>query len=430
MSDAGRSDRRAHGAWYTPEPLVAFLVDVAAQLGPAPRRILDPSCGDGRVLAACAARWPDAELHGWELDPATAADTQARMPRAKIRTCDALSEHPDPSAPFDLVIGNPPFLGQLRGETVQSAARALALRRRFGASIGAYTDVAAMFLLLAAELSERVVLVQPVSTFAARDTARIRRLLAPRVGALWVSGGRLFVGTPVVVGVVGLSAQPTRLTRWHGADFVALPDASPPLPDSWTAALPEAFGGALPKVETRGTLGDIARAVGDFRDEYYRLQGRVREHQHGDYPLIVSGLIDPGVCLWGKRPARIHKQVWQRPGLAPSDDPLLGKWISQRAVPKALIAMQTPRIEAFADTKGSMLPVTPVVSVIPHDPADLPRVLALLLSPWATAWARTEFSGTGLSATAMRISASGILRLPMPVAQAPQPLMGKPSGSP
>src|SRR5262249_33645266 len=60
-----RERRRAQGAFYTPAFLVHTVVDEtlaparvrAPWDGPAPRlAVLDPACGDGRFLVACAER--------------------------------------------------------------------------------------------------------------------------------------------------------------------------------------------------------------------------------------------------------------------------------------------------------------------------------------------------------------------------------------
>jgi SAM-dependent methyltransferase len=312
-NSSDRAARRSHGAWYTPPALVNFLVEVAKRLLPdappdAPLRILDPSCGDGRVLAACKKRWPNAELHGWDIDPAALAEAAAAIPGARLVHRDVLgSAGPSaPSSAFDLVIGNPPFLGQLRGDTVLSGDRARALRARFPGGIGAYTDTAAMFLRIAADLAPTVVLVQPVSTLASRDAAPIRAHLAPKLAAIWVANAKMFPDALVDVCVIGLApallpatgaaAAPSELLRWCGPTFTALPagsrlGAGPSAPDfatqsagTWSPLVPEGFGLPAFNAQTSGTLGDLATATADFRDEYYALSGLVREALPGDIP--------------------------------------------------------------------------------------------------------------------------------------------------
>ena len=440
-NSSDRAARRSHGAWYTPPALVDFLVEVAERLLPAaPLRILDPSCGDGRVLAACQRRWPNAELHGWDIDPAALTEAATAVIGARLEHRDVLgsaSPSGDSSA-FDLVIGNPPFLGQLRGDTVLSEARARALRVRFPGAIGAYTDTAAMFLRIAADLAATVVLVQPVSTLASRDAAAIRAHLSQRLAALWVANAKMFPDALVEVCVVGLSpaqppqngAVPQELLRWCGPTFTALPagsrlsarssaDAQSLAADAsgtWSPLLPEGFG--LPRFIARssGTLADLATATADFRDEYYALSGLVREAQPGDIPVIVSGHIDPARCLWGKTKVRLHKQAWTSPAI-PGETVLPGRlapWIPRRRVPKVLLATQSRVLEAIADPEGQYLPVTPVVSVTPTQVEDVWRVLAVLLSPFASAWALQQYGGAGFTGGAIKLAAKQVCRIPLP----------------
>lgn len=427
LSAEARAAKRARGAFYTPAPLVDFLVAVAAGLGIAPRRILDPACGDGRVLAACREEWPSAELVGWDLDPGAVAATRARGIHAEQR--DGLLEG---DGAFDLVIGNPPFLGQLQGSTVMAPGRSEALRARFPGVIGAYTDPAAVFLWRAAELAPAVVLVQPLSTLAARDGRAIRAGLGPRLRALWIAGAPVFEHTNVAVCVVGLGPGeapehgpiPRRvpLRRWVGPGFTPLVDAATaPSADTWSPLLPEGFGLPSFTETSAGTLGSIATATADFRDEYYALASHVREAEPGDLPLVVSGHVDPGVCLWGTSSVRLNKRAWRSPAVPP-DTVLPGRlagWIARRRVPKVLLATQSRVLEAFADVDGAYLPVTPVVTVQPHDPRDLWRVLAVLLSPFATAWALREYGGTGMSGGAVKLAARQVCLLPLPGHTAP-----------
>lgn len=417
LSAEARAAKRAQGAFYTPAPLVEFLVAVADGLGSAPRRILDPACGDGRVLAACRARWPGAELVGWDLDPGAVAATRALGIQAE--QVDGLLEG---GGTFDLVIGNPPFLGQLQGATVMAAGRSEALRARFPGVLGAYTDPAAMFLWRAAELAPVVVLVQPLSTLAARDGRAIRAGLGPRLRALWIAGAPVFEHTNVAVCVVGLGQGDAPVQRWVGPGFRPLADAAAaPSADTWSPLLPEGFGLPAFTEQSYGTLGDLATATADFRDEYYALAANVREAQPGDLPLVVSGHVDPGVCLWGSGSVRLNKQPWRSPAVPP-DTVLPGRlagWIARRRVPKVLLATQSRVLEAFADVEGAYLPVTPVVTVQPHDARDLWRVLAVLLSPFATAWALREYGGTGMSGGAVKLSAKQVCLLPLPRHTAP-----------
>ena len=84
---------------------------------------------------------PDGCLTGVDIDPAAVAAAAAALgPGADLRTGDAL-DGAVPAGPFDVVVGNPPFLNQLAAGTSRGG------RSRWGG--GAYADTAALFLSLA-----------------------------------------------------------------------------------------------------------------------------------------------------------------------------------------------------------------------------------------------------------------------------------------
>jgi hypothetical protein len=55
-----------------------------------------------------------------------------------------------------------------------------------------------------------------------------------------------------------------------------------------------------------------------------------------------------------------------------------------------------------------------VISIVPHRPADVWRVLAVLLAPSTSAWAATAYLGAGLSSSALKLSATQVRTLPLP----------------
>lgn len=134
--------RSEMGAFYTPPPLVARLLDLAEEAGFdfAHGRVIDPACGGGAFLAPVALRmiarsqgasadWLikslGKRLQGVELDPFAAWMTRVLLEAAVMPLCvsakrrladvvlvgDALQ--PRDLGGFDLVIGNPPY-GRLK----------------------------------------------------------------------------------------------------------------------------------------------------------------------------------------------------------------------------------------------------------------------------------------------------------------------------
>jgi len=147
--------RSETGAFYTPPPLVARLLDLAEDAGFdfSQGRVIDPACGGGAFLAPVALRMiassggasPDwiikslgKRLQGIELDPFAAWMTRVLLEAAVMPLCvsakrrladvvlvgDALQ--PRDLGEFELVIGNPPY-GRLKlsAEMRQHYARSL-----------------------------------------------------------------------------------------------------------------------------------------------------------------------------------------------------------------------------------------------------------------------------------------------------------------
>jgi hypothetical protein len=415
-----RDQRRRLGAWYTPPGLVDHVVELAlTAVGPVPGRLraLDPACGDGRFLHAVGSRVEGSELAGMDIDEAAVSAARGVVPQAQLRHGDALVA--DWDGPYDLVIGNPPFLNQLSSRTSRGG------RSHLGG--GAYADAAALFLALAVDLVRPdggvVALVLPASFLATRDTAPIRRrvLEQARLDALWWAGASVFdasVDTCVVVLVRGESQG--KVTRSFGAEFASLPPATATdLAErpTWSHLLADAAGVPACDAVVGGVVGDLAGATAGFRDQFYGLAPFV--HDGPGAPLITSGLVDVGRVAWGERRARFAGHSFAAPAVdvdrllveAPAS---LARWVTDRLRPKVVVATQTRIVEAAVDADGCFVPSVPVLSVEPRDAESVWRLGAALCSPVVSAWAASTFLGAGLTSRAIKLSARQVLEAPLP----------------
>jgi adenine-specific DNA methylase len=111
--------QKLRGGYYTPPDLAAFLARWVKEISP--KRVLEPSCGDGVFFSALAKvqGFKKASVVGFELDPDEAAKADARardvgLTGATIHSEDflqwAIDHFVDRSARFDAVVGNPPFV--------------------------------------------------------------------------------------------------------------------------------------------------------------------------------------------------------------------------------------------------------------------------------------------------------------------------------
>lgn len=415
------SARKQLGAWYTPPDLVDAVVEAVitpefVTARTRPLAVLDPSCGDGRFLAAAARRIESlgagASLTGYDLDPAAITAARPTLPDdADLRRADALATVWPPER-FDLVIGNPPYLSQMAAATTRGGSS-----RRGG---GPYADAAAEFLALAGELVEpaggRVAMVLPQSMLASRDAEAIRHSIGERAHMIWTwwSDRRVFdaqVHVCVLAFEFGTPEPVERRSNW-----------------SHVVTSRQGVPAALSDVQADGCLGDRARLNANFRDEYYGMIPAVGDHDTGPH-LVTSGLVDPGRSWWGERPITFAKRRYVHPrvNLALLDD-RMREWARRRLVPKVLVANQTRLVEAVCDPHGDWLPAVPVLGVYPtgaHWDDDDRRpivdlaesawtIAAVLTSPVASAWLWHRGAGTGLSADAIRLSPVTLAALPWP----------------
>jgi hypothetical protein len=218
-----RPDRRARGAFFTPPDVAARLVSLAfagLPVGEPAGPVVDPAVGGGAFLLAAADALVAAglapeealdRLHGADVDPAAVAVAgaalrwwahrrSARWPTAgpSLVVADALVEDRAwPAGGAAVVVGNPPFLGQLAAQTARPRPAAAELALRYGPAARGYVDTAALFLLAAVRAGRpgaRVVLVQPESVLAAEHAGRVRAEVEGRaaVEGVWLGGAGLF----------------------------------------------------------------------------------------------------------------------------------------------------------------------------------------------------------------------------------------------
>lgn len=399
MANRQPAERRALGAWYTPEPLVARMVDslVPAEMGiRSGLRVLDPACGDARLLRAmCDRLGPGTRAIGADIDPGTVSAIDD--PRVDVRCVDGLSvDWFVDSGPFDFVIANPPFLSQMARSTSRGGSS------RFGG--GPYANSAMEFCLAgvrALRPGGRMAILLPQSVLTARDAAELRSAItgAAEIVDSWWSVDRPFDADVNVCMIV----FERRVVDVAG-------DSSP-----WSSVVTSVVGVPdLPALSVSGTIGDRARATANFRDEYYALVAAVADDADGP-PLVTSGLIEPARCDWGERPVRFAKQRFAHPRVAL--DRLEGRfrrWADSLLVPKVLVAAQTSVVEAVTDRDGVWLPGVPVISIVPGQPEEVHSIAAVLTSPIATLIAWHAMAGSGLAATSIRLSPTVIMDMPWP----------------
>lgn len=341
---------------------------------------------------------------------------------------------------FDVVLGNPPYLNQLESDTAVGRGARRLLAATFGALKKPFTDQATLFMVAGLRVLRpggRQALVHPLSLFAAADAGPARRHLAEQssIASLWMTTEHIFPAASVFVAAVCLVKGGPRITqvvRRHSnlflpADGLRVDMDALAAEATWGELVADLFG--VPHVRLSGPrlLRDIAGATADFRDQFYGLAPHIVEDspltpEARFPPLIVTGLVDPAVCLWGQRACKFAKTTWQRPRVdlaSLNAAGLLAGWARARLVPKIVVATQTPVVEAFADPSGTMINTVPTITVTPASLDDLWPLLAVLLSPPVSAWALGRYAASALSMGAIKLSATQVGQIPLPTLNIP-----------
>jgi adenine-specific DNA methylase len=113
------SAQKLRGGYYTPPDLAVFLARWVKAINP--KKILEPSCGDGVFFSALAQAkgFSKTAVTGFELDDYEAAKSKDRARQVGLKNTTihsqdflgwALKHMGDESMRFDAVVGNPPFI--------------------------------------------------------------------------------------------------------------------------------------------------------------------------------------------------------------------------------------------------------------------------------------------------------------------------------
>lgn len=232
--------QKRRGGYYTPMPIATFLANWAIQSPDA--TILEPSCGDGIMLAAAvealAARGSSLpqsaqRLHAVELEPDEAQKAVQRLtqlgvtvPTECIQTRDFFTYARDclkTTQRFDAIIGNPPFI---RYQHFPEAHRAIAfgLMARVGLKPNRLTNAWMPFLVASSLLLKeqgRLAMVIPAELLQVNYAAQLRCFISAYYSKLTLITFRKLVFNGIQQEVVLLLAEKNS-TRHAGIRTVEL----------------------------------------------------------------------------------------------------------------------------------------------------------------------------------------------------------------
>ncbi|MEQ9398331.1 MAG: N-6 DNA methylase [Longimicrobiales bacterium] len=183
------AQRKARGAFFTPPEITSFIADWAIRVPD--DRVLEPSCGDAEFLLAAGRRlkalgaglFVGERLNGVELHAPSAKTAAQRVEgegfSARIATSDFFDVAP---SPFDVVIGNPPYVryqdfsGDARAKALEAALREGVRLSGLASSWAAFTVHASRFVARDGRLG----LVLPAELLTVKYAEAVRRYLLRR----------------------------------------------------------------------------------------------------------------------------------------------------------------------------------------------------------------------------------------------------------
>ena len=332
------------------------------------------------------------------------------------------------TASFDLVIGNPPFQGQLGRATARSAvdrdraARALdapgqRLRRHRGAVPGGRLRAGR-----ARAAPSRCSSPRACCPLADAAPVRERVQTAGRLRAAWVAGERVFeAAVRVWAPVVDVGALAGRRGRGARRRRVRPGRRSVVARRSLVGRAPRP-GAPHPGRRSSGRTGgsatwpppppgSVTSSTGSC--PYVGRRGRTAR------PLVTSGADRPAVVLVGRaadplRRTRLDASRRRpRPRWPPATRPSTGGWPTGSSPrcswpPRRRWSRRSPTRRAGSSRRSRSSPSRPT-------PTEVWAVTAALSAPPVAAWALRRAAGAALAADAVKLSAKQILEVPLPV---------------
>lgn len=469
-------------------------VQTSEDQGPILPRILDPACGAGSLLLAAyrhlRSRFAEQfspsrplaylqALHGVDLDPGAVEATRLALILEAIAHChdrastdwwplwqqtqrqihwgNALRHPADsdsswPPSPdfswrrayreaianggFEVVLGNPPFLGAEHLSLHQPAWRQYCTQH-YQTATGNW-DLFCVFLEQGLNLCRTggiTSLVVPNKLGSAEYAAPARHLLTQQNQLLMlrdyaqVSPFSVAIYPWVYVAqkiapVTAKSVQYERLERSptgkphlirQTLDYQAC-FGNPQRP--WLVGIQRSALALAERLQTSSApLKAIAQVWGAATvAEAYQLQPLLQEipaPQSGDLRVINSGTIDPYRSRWGEKPLRYLGQTYTHPGIPqPMVAQLPPRRCQQARTPKLIIAGMTRALECVADFQGSILAGKSTTIVLLKE--DLRYGLALLNSKLMTFYVQQVYSSSGLRGGYLRLGPPQLRTLPVP----------------
>ncbi|MGG6293068.1 Eco57I restriction-modification methylase domain-containing protein [Leptolyngbya sp. AN02str] len=459
--------RKGQGSFYTPEPLVQYMVSTLLyhwfQRHDALPKVLDPACGGGAFLVAVfrvglqrgqsvgLTDWLHC-LYGVDVDAQAVAITRLSLQMAyheahgcdqvptplpdcdtTIRWANTLTDSLPATVParYDVVLGNPPYMDSQWMSVHQPDLRAFC-NQRYQVAQGNW-DLFCVFIERSLELCNpggfhsfvvpNKLLCVPYAAAARsllashrllqlRDYARVPAFAAavyPLVYAVQVNSTEGSVDRVVCDRMLDLHR--IEQSGWLTRDRF---ERSP-----WRLFPVSAKGGGWDSLPTLGHLATVhgAASVSDA----YVIHPLIQEGSPTTPGLRVvnSGTLDCYQLLWGIKPMRYLGDRFHYPVIPPELESCLPKRRSHQArQPKLIVASMTKTLECAIDATGAILAGKSTSIIQPtHAAVDIYYLLGLLNSTVVQRWFCNMFGGNALQGGYLRIGPAQLRAIPIPLVE-------------
>lgn len=442
--------RRAGGVYYTSAEAAAPLLQRAVEaLKAPPERVLEPSCGGGRLVSATItaltahfglsprdaaarieaheldatglwlARWQVASLHGEDASNAV-----------RWRGGDTLEAADLHDARFDLIVGNPPFGNAICQSTRRSDDARRAYRARFPLAARGAFDKCALFVELASTLAGDDAIISyilPRSWLAQPASDALREALGQRFDVCEIIAFDADAFFDAQVSTIGITlrrrhadrrAAPTRIERGGETHVIDIPTLFETA--DWGAALHpftvevQARAHTLVRLDAhvelsagatteeayawRALIEDLGAPPANSTAQSHSPQSHTpaldddavaRARDEAKKPLVIAGMIDPFELRWGTAPTRYLGADYARPVI--SVDALAPRRAALSERPRALLPTLSRVLEAWPDLRGEVVGAVSTIAAWPRACASA-RATMLLSAMLNTAWCRLSYA--------------------------------------
>lgn len=316
-----REQRKARGAFFTPEALTRYVVEWAVRTPE--DLVLEPSCGEAAFLLEAGARLRtlgnmSPVLHGFDLHAPSVEQATSLLRQkgftGRLQQADFFEIPAEPQ--FDAVVGNPPYV-RYQSFTGAARERALNTAKRHGVDLTQLANIWAAFVVHAVQFMKpdgRLGLVLPAALMSVNYAEPVRCFLMKRFKSvrLVTFEERVFPGVQEeVVLLLAEGEGPSdglQVSRFRDAEALKTPDSRPAIKvvfnDSgtkWTSALVRPGGESLDlstlvekaSFETLHEWGDVELGAITGNNDYFGLtEAQVAEL--GLSPTDVVRVSPPG----------------------------------------------------------------------------------------------------------------------------------------